>query len=140
MNSVIQEIKERLKKYPAVCYEETPSSLTVLPADDSGFAVCIMGDESRWTVSFDDWHEEFDDGETALNCFAFGLSEHCRLEVRSRGSFDHAWTLQERDDEGNWFSCDRYGCATTGLLVFPFWLPRKIRHLQNHVIAFEAQK
>jgi hypothetical protein len=46
-----------------------------------GFAVSLANNSSSYTVSFDAWHDEYQDMEKALNSFAFGLSDDCRLEA-----------------------------------------------------------
>ena len=92
-----------------------------------GFPVRLDERGSSYTVSFAGWHEEFDSQAEALSCFAFGLSEACRLRVLSRGSFDYRWIVQHFKD-GDW-----HDDSETGLLVFPFWLRPQERYLQNHV-------
>ena len=83
----IEEIKTRLQKYPHVKYESDASSIRVLPASDDGFTVELEVTDRRYTVYFNGWHENFNDAAEALNCFAFGLSDQCRLkEYRRRNS------------------------------------------------------
>jgi hypothetical protein len=125
--SAIEAIREKLPRYPELRAAETASSITVQPQQSNGFPVRLDEYSRGFTVSFAGWHEEFDSASEALNCFAFGLSESCRLRVLSRGSFDYRWTVQHFRD-GAW-----HDDSETGLLVFPFWLHRRERYLQNHV-------
>jgi hypothetical protein len=83
----IEQIKERLRKYPDVRYEVGASSISVLPTSNDGFTVGLDISQSRYTVSFNGWQEDFQEEEEALDCFAFGLSEECRLKECRRGSF-----------------------------------------------------
>ena len=125
--SAIEAIREKLRRYPHVRAEDTGSSITVPPQSPDGFPVRLDQHSHGFTVSFLGWHEEFDSQDEALACFAFGLSEACRLRVFSRGSFDYRWIVQYWKD-GSW-----HDDWETGLLVFPFWLRRHERYLHNHV-------
>ena len=126
--SAVESIRQRLRQYPDLRIEETPDSVTVFPVSEDGFTVSIHEhDEENYTVSFSGWHEEFDSAAETVSCFFFGLSDQCRLRVLSRGSFDYRWFVQCRRD-AVW-----QDDSETGLLLFPFWLRRRERYLQNHV-------
>ena len=111
----IEEIKARLRKYPAAKYESTVSSITVLPSSEAGFKVGFDAAPGRYTVFFNGWHEDFKDASEALDCFAFGLSDQCRLKEHRRGRFAYRWTV-ESTQNGQWVAD-----SETGLFVFPFW-------------------
>jgi hypothetical protein len=129
MKNAIEQIKERLRKYPHVRYEATSSSISVLPASNDGFTVGLDVSQSQYTVSFNGWHEDFQKEDDALDCFAFGLSDECRLKECRRGNFAYRWTVESKQD-GNWVAD-----SETGLFLFPFWKPKKVCHLQNNLIA-----
>ena len=122
----IAAIREKLQRYPQLRYDDTAHSITVHPSTPDGFPVSLYVRGDRYTVHFAGWHEEFDSESEALNCFAFGLSEQCRLRVSSRGSCDYRWTVQHCRD-GAWRDD-----SEAGLILFPFWLRRSERYLQNH--------
>jgi hypothetical protein len=124
----IAEIKARLAKYPRSRYVETPTSIEVQPADESGFPVGLELAGSGFVVNFSGWHEHFHSRTEALNCFAFGLSADCRLCVVYRGSTPTKWIVETHKD-GSWIPE-----SETGLLVFPFWRRRRIAHLQNRLL------
>lgn len=65
----------------------------------------------------------------ALSCFAFGLSDECRLRVLSRGSCDYRWILQQQV-HGLW-----HDESETGLVFYPFWRRSRERFLQNGIIT-----
>ncbi len=132
----IEEIKKRLQKYPEAKFELTENSAQVFPVDESGFDVSLLGNAAEWTVSFEGWHEEFEDAEESLNAFAFGLSEDCRLAITMRGNSPQEWTVEEKID-GKWRFCEWVGCNTTGVFVFPFWARKKQIYKQNHLIKSE---
>jgi hypothetical protein len=86
-----------------------------LPSAADGFTVTLhVGGEGGYTVFFDGWHEDFDNQEEALNCFAFGLSDECRLKECRRGSFAYKWTV-ESNEHGQWTE-DSDGSALVSLL------------------------
>jgi len=124
--SVIDEIKNRLRKYPQLRFTSDECSITVLPSSDEGFPVTLVQNSSNsFTVSLAGWHEDFPDAEAALNAFAFGLSDECRLREYRRGGYAYKWTLESMED-GQW-KAD----STTALFFFPFWKKAEVRYLQN---------
>jgi hypothetical protein len=125
----IEEIKTRLRKYPDVKYENTASSITVLPSSDAGFNVGLDVAQGRYTVSFNGWHEDFADASEALDCFAFGLSDECRLKEYRRGNSAYRWTVESKQN-GQWVAD-----SETGLFLFPFWKHAETVYLQNNLIS-----
>jgi len=130
---LIEEIEERLSKYPHVRYETGAASITVLPTSDDGFTVRLDIARERYVVSFNGWHEEFTELKQALNCFTFGLSDNCRLKECRRGDFAYKWIVEGRSN-GNWVSD-----SETGLLFFPFWRKKEVRYLQNNLIPLNDE-
>ena len=131
--NAIDEIRERLRKYPDVPLQIIGNTATVPPASDTGFTVSLVDNapQQQYIVSFDGWHEEYDDAERALEAFGFGLSDACRLRVGYRGTFAYVWTVEEKTESGEWAECGWIGCCTTGLLVAPFWRKKREVCLQN---------
>lgn len=128
--NLIDEIKTRLSKYPGVRYESDDSSITVFPDSDDGFVVSLTihgGD--GYLVSFDAWHEEIESENEALNLFALGLSNECRLKEYRRGKSSYKWTMECLED-GQW---EQY--STTSLLLFPFWRRSNVRYRQNSLLG-----
>ena len=128
----IEKIKDKLQKYPHVKYESDRNSISVFPTSDDGFTVSLTVNPDSYTVSFDSWHEDFESEEEALNCFAFGLSSDCRLKEYRRGNFAYKWTVESKEN-GEWVED-----STTGLFLFPFWMKKEERYLQNDLIGTEA--
>lgn len=125
--NIITDIKERLQKYPDLSIAEDSHSISVTPQD--GFTVWATDNEGSYTIGLEGWHEEFEKMEDALNCFAWGLSNKCRLEVTSRGSKAYKWTAQNLEN-GKWIDD-----STTGLLFFQFWRKQTVTYKQNTVIS-----
>lgn len=126
--SAIQQIIDRLRRRADLHYHVSGRTITVSPPSSRGFTVWLTEAPGEWTVGFDGWHEHFKSEEEALSCFAFGLSDRCRLQVRYRGSFPCRWTLEERTED-HWREV-----STVGLLLFPFWRRLRIEYRQNTVI------
>ncbi len=75
-------------------------------------------------------HQHFDKSEVddALDCFAFGLSDKCRVKVFSRGGRDYKWVMESLEQE-EWVEF-----STTGSLWYQFWKKPEIRYLSNMII------
>jgi hypothetical protein len=131
--SLIDDIKARLSKYPNARYECTGSYISVFPSSDNGFTVELSVNHVSYTVSFNGWHEEFQKEDEALECFAFGLSDECRLRECRRGDFAYRWTVESKQN-GNWVAD-----SETGLFLFPFWKPKKVYYLQNNLLTSEQR-
>lgn len=129
--NVIEEIKAKLQKYPQAQYESDDDSISVFPISDDGFTVSLVVSQDSYTLSFNGWHEDFQNKEEALNCFAFGLSSDCRLKEYRRGRFAYRWTVESKED-GCWVED-----STTGLFLFPFWMRKEIAYLQNDLTTAE---
>ncbi|HYG58956.1 MAG TPA: hypothetical protein VD902_12930 [Symbiobacteriaceae bacterium] len=129
--STIQQIKERLSRYPGVTCEADESQITVRSLELEGFDVSVMVRPGRYTVAFEGWHEEFTSEEDALNCVAFGLSPVCRLRVDYLGDSPVRWTV-EALRQGEWHSD-----STVSLLLVPFWRQRRTIYKCNRLIPPE---
>ena len=57
---------------------------------------------------FNGWREDFQQPEEALDCFAFGLSDECRLKETRRGSFAYRWTVESKQN-GEWVADSETG-------------------------------
>jgi len=124
----IKIIKEKLQKYPQVKFEENENSISIFPLTDDGFTVTLIVGVDDFTVHFNGWHENFENEEKALNCFAFGLSNECRLKEFRRGSEPYKWTL-EYEEDGDWIED-----STVGQFISAFWKKETVHYLQNDLI------
>jgi len=128
--SPLAEIKKRLEKYPKLEIEEEDNSISIKPISPSGFEVWFSNDENEYTVGFEGWHQHFDKSEVedALNCFALGLSNECRLKVTSRRGKDYKWVMEALED-GEWVSY-----STTALFDFAFWRKAEVKYYSNNIL------
>ena len=126
----ITEIKTKLLKYPELEVKEEENSISIKPSNQTGFEVWFSEDETEFTVGFEGWHQHFDksDVEEALNCFAFGLSNSCRLKVFSRGGSNYKWVTQSLEN-GKWVNF-----STTALFNFAFWRKSEVKYYSNNVL------
>jgi len=122
----IIEIKKKLESYPEVEWELEGSTISVSPK--GGFTVWLTESENDCRVGLNGWHEEFEDKKEALECFALGLSEKCRLKVFSRRKTEYKWVMEVFED-GDWVSY-----STTCLIFIPFWKKKQSNYLQNNVL------
>jgi hypothetical protein len=130
--TVIDRIVGKLAKYPEVRFHREASLLSIPPQTPDGFEVAIRVLPTESVVSFGGWHDHFAREEDALEWFSFGLSEECRLKIVSRAGMDCQWIVEGL--EGN----EWVFRAETGSLFPLFFLPKKERVQQNHLIKREA--
>jgi hypothetical protein len=132
--SPLEAIREKLRRYPQLAVVDAGDAITVKAQTPDGFDVSFHADGDEYTVRMAGWHAHFElsQRETALNCFAFGLSDSARLEVHARGGKDYLWTLESIEDDG--WRPD----STTGLLFYPFWRRKSVRYLRNAAIAADT--
>jgi hypothetical protein len=126
--TAIEKIKEKLKKYPQVTYEEVENFISVLPITDKGFTVSLEISHDNFKVFYNGWHEDFENETEALECFAFGLSNECRLKEFCRNGQPYKWTLEYKENE-IWIED-----STTGLFNFSIWKEQTINYLQNNLV------
>lgn len=124
----IAEICERFETYPDVRIEKGEGWIRCLPNSAEGFVVELLVRDGDYIVAFEGWHEHFGDAESALNCFAFGLSNTCRLKVVSRGGAPHRWIVESLDN-GEW-TID----SETGNFIFKFWHSPSVSYRQNGLV------
>ncbi len=128
----IEEIKEKLRKYPHVKYKAEDNYIVVFPISDNGFEVWLSVLGGEYKVNFEGWYEKFGSKEEALNCFGFGLSSECRVKEYRRGGVAYKWTLESKEN-GSWVAD-----GTVALFFFPFWRKKEVRYLQNRLIGGKA--
>ena len=123
---VLERVRDSLKtKHADLRYTESAGTIVVHAPVPGGFDVSISED---LVVGYDGWHEHFDTPDKALECFAFGFSDRCRLKVTYRGKFAYRWTLESLEG-GQWVED-----STTGLLLFPFWRRPRVEYRQNGLL------
>ena len=130
----LDAIREKLSAHPELSIRDDGNSVTVIASQPNGFDVSFAQEDDGYLVSMGTWHDHFlpSEADSALDCFAFGLSDSCRFKVLSRGGVDYRWTMEALED-GAWKTY-----STTGLLLFPFWRRPSIRYLQNDAIRLGA--
>jgi hypothetical protein len=126
----VARIVELLQGYPDLDLDVLCGIVTVKPRTSDGFTVSLTEREGACVVGFGGWHEHFTSEDAALERFAFGLSDQCRLRISYRGECPYCWTLEERI-EGVWRAV-----GTSRRIVFPvwsFWRSPRVEYHQNAV-------
>ncbi len=123
-----EAILAKLDRYTGIDVGVGDAHIVVTCQNPESFDVSIHAQGEQFLVGFDGWHEHFDAKSDALNCFAFGLSQECRLKVVKRGKMECSWTVQAFKDDA-WFDD-----TTTGLIFIPFWRTAQIEYRHNVII------
>jgi hypothetical protein len=129
MVEAIERLKAKLAEYPSVAYKESPGSITVDPKAPSGFRVSLHATSDGCFVEFDKWHEQLESVDEAIDLFGFGLSNACRLVITYQGSMASKWVVESLYKDGRWVPI-----REMGLILFPFWLGKRIEYKQNDII------
>ncbi len=128
---ILATLLSKLEKYPQLNYQINNNCITIDVPTVNGFTVWLSVNKSDYTVGYDGWHEKFDNEESALNAFAFGLSNQYRLATEKRGKTACKWVLEFKD--GDEWKTD----SETGLIFIPFWRKKSIEYRQNNIIDIE---
>src|SRR5918996_4804532 len=120
---IIEAIQGKLRRYPHVRYEASPSHILIFPLDDTGFRVEVLVFLWSYLVRCEGWYSQFARAEDALECVEHALGVTTRLEVWLRGRTAYRWILQRRRKQGWSTVSDRRS------LLVPFWRRRRIVHL-----------
>jgi hypothetical protein len=120
-----EAILATLKGYTAFDIDFRDDRIIVTCENHDSFEVSFHAHGDAYQVGFDSWHEHFDAEEDALNCFAFGLSDECRLKVAKRGKTECSWTVQAWQDY-KWVDD-----TTTCMIFIPFWRSKHIEYRHN---------
>jgi hypothetical protein len=108
---VVEPIVDRLQRHPELVNRVSGGTVAVPPSAAEGFSVSLTEGAGQWVVAFDGWHKHFTSDDEALCCFAFGLSDHCRLRAHFRGSLPYLWAVEERTKVG-WRESTGHGRCT----------------------------
>ena len=102
---------------------QTGFAMSQAPGTASPWELLIQ--DGEYVVSYEAWHEHFDEAISAIRCFAFGLSKTCRLKIISRGKQPHKWIVESLQDS-EWVVD-----STMGLMIYPFWRKPRVEYRQN---------
>ncbi len=128
MKKGLLKVKEKLEELHEVSYRVEGNIITVFPKNNYGFEVSFVALENKYYVYYNSWHQEFRNEEDAISCFAFGLTNRCRLKINSRGKRDYKWVL-EYEDRGEWKEYSK----TMGFDI-QFWKKTDVRYLTNNIL------
>ena len=133
--TVIEKIKEKITKLADLeITEESINSITVKPKHEKSFPVSLVYQQEKYFLYFKAWNAIYTTEEEALDAFAFGLSDDCRLQVISFGETEYKWILEYREND-KWIKE-----SETAIQLFPFWQKKRVNYYQNKVILHNAVK
>jgi len=143
MGTVIEEIREKLAKYPQARIEHDTSSITWYPTDPEGFLVrltveCRSGGE-RYAVYYNGSREDFTHRGAAVQAFGFGLSTGCRLREYLRAGRAVRWIVEAWSPRRQRWEADWDFVRVLRALAFS-WRRLTVRHLQNRIIDLDDEK
>ena len=121
----ILAIRERFEAREHVKFEEGDGWIRYVPEADGGFAVEFRYAEDGFVVSIDEWREKFTEGTTALNHFAFGLSDQCRVKIVTKARKPIRREVQAQRD-GKWAVVYERRSR-----IYQYWRLARVRYLQN---------
>lgn len=129
MNETISKIKEKIKPFKDLeILEELENSITVKPKHEKSFPITFIVGNNSYSVHFKGWNSTLTSEEEALDLFAFGLSNDCRLQVFSAGNVEFKWILETKENN-KWIKS-----GEEKIVLFPFWQKKKIETYQNKII------
>ncbi|MFN8576669.1 MAG: hypothetical protein U0354_07415 [Candidatus Sericytochromatia bacterium] len=129
INPTIWKIKEKIINHNEIkIIDETDNSITIKPDGDNTFPITVIIKDNKYSVYFKGWHENFNTEEEALDVFAFGLSEDCRLRVIVVKDIEYKWILEFKE-KNKWIKNSEKNIG-----MFPLWLKKQEKIYQNHVI------
>ena len=143
MSNVIEQIREKLAKFPQARVEFDESSVTVWPNSPDGFTVCLTiqscGASEHYRIWYNGSHEEIAHyPKAAINLFAFGLSTGCRLREYWRAGRAYRWVVETWNPHRNRWEPDWDVVRWFSALLL-FWRQPTVRYLQNRLIDLDAE-
>ena len=141
MSTIIQEIREKLARFPDARIEFDDSSITCFPSSPNGFAVRLAvhpGITQEWySIHYNGSHEEFDNRHTAILTFALGLSSGCRLREYSRMGSAYRWVVDLWEEDKQRWKPD-WEIVRFTRPFWLFWRRSTMRCLQNRLIDLDS--
>ena len=143
MDSIIDEIREKMGKFPEARVEYDASSITYYPDSTDGFVVRLTvlknaPDKESYSVFYNGLHEEFDRRSSAILAFGFGLSTGCRLREFVRAGEPYRWIVDLKDDQRLRWKPD-WEILRFSTAFWQFWHSPTIRCLQNTLIDISSE-
>jgi hypothetical protein len=140
MLPIIEQLSQKLAKFPSARFESDSSSITFFPNTDDGFIVRLVVEQTpvgaKYTVFYNGCHEEFTHWRTAMEIFGFGLSTGCRLREYSRYGKPYCWVVEVQHEDNIWRP-DWETTAWTGPF-WQIWCSPQVRLLQNCLIDLNS--
>jgi hypothetical protein len=135
MSGIIQEIRDRMARYPHAELGYDGSSITYYPPGPEGFVVRLLvkpcRDAERYFVYYGGCRQEEWNQEGSIVTFGFGLSTAIRLRVFSRNREPYHWITDYNAMRGWTPEWETYTFCGS---FWRFWRPAEVQCLQNRLI------
>ena len=97
-----KKYKDKLTKFLTknhIKFTENDNSLKINKNNNNGFNIEIFIDENEIEISFSNWHKQFKLSEykKTFRFILFGLSDNCRIMVKSKNEKDYYFQMQYYD-------------------------------------------
>jgi hypothetical protein len=136
MLPIIDQLSQKLAKFPGARFESDSSSITFFPDANDGFMVRLVVKQTpigaKYAVFYNGCHEEFTEWREAMENFAFGLSTGCRLWEYSRYGRPYRWVVEVQHEDNIWRP--NWEITAWAAPFWQFWRRPQVRLLQNHLI------
>jgi hypothetical protein len=135
MSTIVEEVRERIARYPHAEIQHDETSIIYYPSNDDGFIVRLLvqaeDDRECYSVYYGGCRQEELDRKGSGVTFGLGLSNGCRLREFSRDSETYHWITDIEGYRGwrpyweDWRLCPAF---------WRFWRRAKVQVLQNKLI------
>jgi hypothetical protein len=136
MLPIIDQLSQKLAKFPGARFETDSSSITFFPDANDGFMVRLVVKQTpigaKYVVFYNGCHEEFTEWREAMETFGFGLSTGCRLREYSRYGRPYRWVVEVQHEDNIWRP--NWEITAWAGPFWHFWRRPQVRLLQNHLI------
>lgn len=87
---------------PLSRFEVTADRIVIPARSSSEFQIAATYYANKWILSFDDWHDDFEDIESVLQLVSQALSGSLRLRIDRIGGRPVRWTLERNTKDDCW--------------------------------------
>jgi hypothetical protein len=140
MSTIIEEVREKMARFPQAYVEHDALSITYFPSDPDGFIVRLTVEPQhgweQYTVWYNGSHEEFTQCPAAIQAFGFGLSTGCRLREYALSGQPFRWVVDAWSPERQRWEPDWDIVRWLSALAL-FWRRPTKRYLQNRLIDLD---
>jgi hypothetical protein len=122
----LRDLESAARECAGATVKRYPSGLSVKSSGPDGFDMAVIVEDGHYSLYFDNWAEELENGEIAREMFEAALKGNARLRVDMLSGRRWRWTLEKKDEDGSWLTA-----STTGHVLWRFWGRQSSIYLRN---------